>query len=132
MSVTSRNGEKISIAHNDNSENYLCSSSYISFKVSDANVLEPRFLNLFFKRSEFDRYARYNSWGSARETFNWEDMQDIEIPLPKLSVQKSIVDIYNAYITRKEINEKLKQQIKDICPILISGAVKEAKAHAKI
>ena len=59
-------------------------------------------------------------------------MQDIEIPLPKLSVQKSIVEIYNAYITRKEINEKLKQQIKDICPILISGAVKEAKAHAKI
>ena len=59
----------------------------------------------------------------------WESVENTKIPIPDIQTQQSIVDIYNAYITRKEINEKLKQQIKDICPILIAGAIKEAKAN---
>ena len=70
--------------------------------------------------------------GSARETFNWGDMQEVKIPIPDINIQKSIVDIYNAFIARREINEQLKAQIKDICPILINGAIKEAKAYAEI
>lgn len=83
-------------------------------------------LYLFFCRTEFDRYARFHSWGSARETFSLDDMKEVRMPLPSIDVQKSIVGIYEAYTIRKEINEKLKAQIKDICPILIKGSIEEA------
>ena len=82
---------------------------------------------LYFSRSEFNRYARFNSWGSARETFDWQEMCKVEIPIPDIRVQRSIADIFNCYIERKNINEKLKAQIKDICPILIKGSIEEAK-----
>lgn len=71
-------------------------------------------------------YARFHSWGSARETFSLDDMKEVRMPLPSIDVQKSIVGIYEAYTIRKEINEKLKAQIKDICPILIKGSIEEA------
>ena len=80
-----------------------------------------------FNRSEFDRYARFHSWGSARETFTWDDLIKVKLPIPDINVQRSILDIYNCYRKRKEINEKLKEQIKNICPILIKGAIEEAK-----
>ena len=82
---------------------------------------------LFFKRDEFDRYARFNSWGSARENFSFDEMQNVEIPIPDISIQQSIVDIYHVYMTRKSINEKLKAQIKNICPILIIGSLEEGR-----
>jgi type I restriction enzyme S subunit len=82
---------------------------------------------LFFSRSEFDRYTRFHSWGSARETFVWEDMREVKIPIPDTTIQQSIVNIYNAYITRREISERLKAQIKNLCPILIKGSLKESK-----
>ena len=129
VTVTSRNADKITIAKNNTNDTYLVSSSYITFRVKDRNVLLPKFLFMYFSRNNFDRFARYNSWGSAREIFSWEDLCEFEIPIPDTTIQQSIVDIYNAYITRKEINEKLKQQIKDICPILIAGAIKEANAN---
>lgn len=130
VTVTSRNGEKITIAQNNTTEKYLVSSSYITFKITDKEILLPEFLFMYFNRDNFDRFARFNSWGSARETYNWEDLIEFEIPIPDINIQQSIVDIYNAYITRKQINERLKQQIKDICPILIAGAIKEANANA--
>ena len=82
---------------------------------------------LFLSRDEFDRYARFNSWGSARETFTFEDMKEVEIPIPDIEIQKSIVNIYNCYIERKRINGQLKSQIKDICPILIKGSIEEGR-----
>ncbi len=128
VTVTSRNGEKISLAHNNTNDTYLCSSSYEVFHVINKDKLIPCYLRMFFSRSEFDRYARFHSWGSARETFGWEDMRDVKIPIPDIEVQKSIVNIYNAYLTRREINGKLKAQIKAICPILIKGSLEEAKS----
>ena len=83
------------------------------------------YLMLFLTRSEFDRYARFNSWGSARETFNFEDMCDVKIPIPDIQVQRSIANIYNVYIERKKINERLKEQIKKMCPVLIKGSLEE-------
>ncbi|MCY7218329.1 restriction endonuclease subunit S [Streptococcus cristatus] len=130
VTVTSRNGEKITIAQNNTTEKYLVSSSYITFKIIDKEILLPEFLFMYFNRDNFDRFARFNSWGSARETYNWEDFIEFEIPIPDINIQQSIVDIYNAYITRKQINERLKQQIKGICPILIAGAIKEANVNA--
>lgn len=127
VTVTSRNGEKISLARNNSNDVYICSSSYIVFKVNNIKELLPEYLSMLFERSEFNRYSRFNSWGSARETFDWEEMCDVRIPVPNIEIQQDIVNIFKAYNTRKDINEKLKAQIKDICPILIKGSVEEAK-----
>jgi len=126
VTVTSRNGEKISLAMNNSDETYLCSSSYVVFKIKDKNKLLPQYLMLYFSRSEFNRYARFNSWGSARETFDWSDMCEVKIPIPDIEIQRAIANIYNCHVERNSINEKLKAQIKDICPILIKGSIEEA------
>lgn len=125
VTVTSRNGGKISIALNDSDNSYICSSSYVVFRSIDTKKLLPEYLMLFFSRTEFNRYARFNSWGSARETFDWSEMCDVQIPIPDVKTQKAIADIYRVYIMRKNINEKLKAQIRDICPILIRGALED-------
>lgn len=91
----------------------------------EQSVLLSSYLAIWLSRKEFDRYARYNSWGSARENFSFEEMSDIQIPIPDIDIQKSIVDIYNIYTERKRINEQLKSQIKNICPILIRGSLEE-------
>lgn len=122
---TSRRGDKISLALNNTGETYLVSSISTVFG-TDSNKLLPEYLMLFLVRDEFDRYARYNSWGSVRETFDWEEMRNVAIPIPDIHVQRSIADIYNQYIARKEISEKLRARIKDICPVLIKGSLEEA------
>lgn len=127
VTVTSRNSNKITIALNESDDTYLVSATYIVFSCHEEKLL-PEYLMLFFSRGEFDRYARFNSWGSARETFNWRDMQDVEIPIPDINTQQAIADIYKAYRQRCEINERLKAQIKDLCPILIKGSIDEARA----
>lgn len=127
VTVTSRNGENISLARNDSKQSYLCSSSYIVFKINNENMILPAYLSMLFERKEFNRYSRFNSWGSARETFDWEEMQEVRIPIPNTEIQKDIVNIFEVYNTRKEINEKLKAQIKDICPILIKGSIEEGR-----
>jgi type I restriction enzyme S subunit len=124
---TSRRGDKISLAFNNTDKLFLVSSISTVFRVKNTQELLPEYLLMHFKRSEFDRYARFNSWGSAREAFTWEDMCEVKIPIPDIKVQQSIVNIYNAYITRRDINERLKAQIKDICPILIKGSLEEAE-----
>lgn len=122
--VTTKNGNKISIAIN-HEENCLVSPIYTVFSVNTSKLLSE-YLLLWFKRSEFDRYARYNSWGSAREMFTFDDMCEVSIPIPNLDLQKSIANLYTVFMQRREINEKLKVQIKDLCPILIKGSLEEA------
>lgn len=120
VSVTSRNGEKISIALL-NDKPGLVSSTYIVFRVNDICELLPEYLYLWFSRPEFDRYARYHSWGSARETFNWDDMCDVMLPIPDIEVQKAIVTVYKTLETRKKLNEKLKESLKPLCTVLMKG-----------
>ena len=123
--VTSRNGEKITLAINDSKDTYIVSSAYTVFKVQDTNKLLPEYLFMFFNRPEFDRYARFNSWGSAREVFTMDDMNDVAIPIPDISVQREIVNIHKCYIERQRIAEALKEQLKNICPVLIRGSLLE-------
>lgn len=123
VTVTSRNGEKITLAHNDSDDTYIVSSSYIVFRVVHQELILSDYLSLFFNRSEFDHYARYCSWGSARETFDWTEMCDVQIPLPSLEVQQSIVNMYKCYTERRRIAAELKTKIKTVCPILIKGSL---------
>ena len=120
---TSRRGDKVALAFNDTEMPYLISSIYTVFKVKDANVVDPNYLMMFFTRTEFDRYARFNSWGSARETFDWLEMNDVQIPIPTIKIQRSIASLYKEYNKRKAIAAQLKEQLNNLCPILIKGSL---------
>lgn len=110
-------------------ENELClvSPMYEVFRVKEQKKLMPEYLMMWLNRKEFYRYTWFYSAGSVRDTFNYNLMEEVQIPIPPIEIQQATVDIYNAYILRKEINEQLKLQIKNICPVLIKGAVEEAK-----
>lgn len=127
---TARMGDKFCIAYNNTNNDILVSSIYPVFYIKEKTKLSPEYLMLFFMRSEFDRYVRFNSWGSAREMFNYEDMTHVKIPIPNYNVQQAIVYIFTVFKERKYINEKLKNQIKYICPILIKGSIEEARKEA--
>lgn len=112
--VTSRNGDKVSIALLLEEE-CIISSSYTVFEITDTKKLLPEYLNLWFKRPEFDRYARFHSHGSAREIFDWEEMCNVELPVPPIEEQEKIVDAYETIEKRialkKKINENLEAQM---------------------
>lgn len=112
VTVTSRNGEKITIAHNKSSETYIVSSSYVVFEVKDTHLLCPDYLFMYFNRPEFDRYARFNSWGSARETFDWDTMCDIDIELPDITVQQHYVRIYQSMVANQQSYENGLEDLK--------------------
>lgn len=119
----------LAFAINENDFPIVVSPIYEVFSL-DKFKLRPQYLAMWLCREEFDRYARFNSWGSARENFTFSDMQNVSIPIPGVDVQDAIIDIYRAYITRKNINERLKNQIKYLCPILIRGSIEEALKEA--
>lgn len=108
--VTSRNGEKISIAYLDG-DDCIISSSYTVFEVMKKDELDSEYLMLWFSRPEFDRYARYKSHGSVREIFDWNEICMVELPVPAIEEQRKIVKAYKAITDRialkKQINDNL-------------------------
>ena len=116
----------IRIALFDKNEPIIISPAYAVLEVIDYNVL-AEYVMMWFSRKEVDRLGWFMSDGSIRTNLDMDRFYEIEIPVPDLDVQKSIVGIYYAYNVRRDINEKLKAQIKDICPILIKGSIEEAK-----
>lgn len=121
--ITSRNGNKITLSMNYDNENYIVSSSYVVFEIKQKNIILPNFLYLMLSRSEFDRYARFNSWGSAREAFSFEDMKRVRIPLPPLSAQQAIVNIYNCANEAKKIAAEADRMSREVCPALIQHVI---------
>lgn len=120
---TSRRGDKISLGFNDSNDSYLVSSISIVFgiKPEKENELLPEYLFLYFCRPEFDRYSRFHSWGSARETFSWDEMCKIKISLPSIDIQRKYVAVFNALLA----NNNGSGDIRNICPVLIRGAIEE-------
>lgn len=112
---TSRRGDKIALAFNNNSRSVLISSIYTTFKCNRLDLLIPEFLYMYFNRPEFDRYARFNSWGSARETFSWEDFCDIDITLPSISQQRKYVDVYLALQNNLAAYQSKVEELKLVC-----------------
>ncbi|MDO5036216.1 MAG: restriction endonuclease subunit S [Porphyromonas sp.] len=117
VSVTSRNGGKISLAINNSKQTYIVSSSYEVFKCK--SELLPEYLYMLLSRSEFDRYARFNSWGSARETFSWEELCRVSIPLPSMEVQRDLVATYEGLQRLAEDNEALIAPLTEACQAFI-------------
>ena len=133
--VTSRNGDKVSIALLQENE-CIISSSYTVFEIIDTTKLLPEYLNLWFKRPEFDRYARFHSHGSAREIFDWEEMCNVELPVPEISEQKKIVEAYNTIERRielkRQINDNLATTINVIYRNMFSNKEKNGKLSSLI
>lgn len=119
-----------SIALYDKENPCIVSPMYCVFKITNTDKIIPEYLMLWFSRTEFQRYTWFYGAGSVRDTFDFNLMKEVKFPLPSKEIQSSIVDIYNSYNVRKSINEKLKSQIKSICPILIKGSIEEAMREA--
>ena len=108
--VTSRNGEKISIAYLDE-EDCIISSSYTVFEVENKEELDPEYLMLWFSRQEFDRYARYKSHGSVREIFDWNELCMVELPVPDIEKQRRIVKAYKTITDRIDLKQKINDNL---------------------
>ncbi len=112
--VTSRNGEKISIAYLDDND-CIISSSYTVFEVTDKEKLDPEYLMLWFSRPEFDRYARYKSHGSVREIFDWDELCMVELPVPEIEKQKNIVKAYKTITDRIALKQQINDNLTEQC-----------------
>lgn len=111
--VTSRNGDKITIALFDDYDKALISQAYIPFEIKDKEKLLPKYLMMWFSRPEFDRYARFKSHGSARETFDWEEMCDVKLPIPSIEKQREIVADYQAVENKIKTNEAICEKLEE-------------------
>jgi type I restriction enzyme S subunit len=125
VTVTSRNGGKISLAINDAEETFMVSSSYLVFRTIDIEILLPEYLYILLGREEFDRLSRFNSWGSARETFDWSELCRIQIPLPEPEIQQELVDTYNGLKALAEQNEALIKPLTEACQAYIVDCKKK-------
>lgn len=120
--ATTRNGEKISIAYRTGPD-CTVSSAYGVFKITDENKLNPYFLWMWVSRSEFDRYARYMSKGSAHEFFEFDEMKRVKIPLPPIDVQRAIVNIYKCANEAKQIAAEADKLSRAVCPALLQHII---------
>lgn len=122
--VTSRNGEKISIALlRDN--DCIISSSYTVFEVVNKNELDPEYLMLWFSRPEFDRYARYMSHGSVREIFDWDELCKVELPVPSIDKQRSIVKAYQTITERIELKRRINDNLANTEQAVLVEAIRK-------
>ena len=116
--VTSRNGDKVSIALYKEDESAIISQAYTVFEVKNKQELLPEYLMMWFRRPEFDRYARFKSHGSAREIFSWEEMCDVELPVPPIEQQQKIVSEYEAITHRIRLNEQIITKLEETAQTL--------------
>jgi len=116
--VTSRNGEKITIALLSDYDNAIISQAYTVFEIIDHNELNPEYLMMWFRRPEFDRYARYHSHGSAREVFDWDNLCDVMLPIPSIDRQREIVSEYTTLTNRIRLNEQMISKLEDTAQTL--------------
>lgn len=116
--VTSRNGEKITVALYDGEESAIISQAYTIFEIVDQDVLLPEYLMMWFRRPEFDRYARFHSHGSAREVFDWDELCNMQLPVPSIARQREIVAEYETLTRRIRLNEQMIAKLEETAQAL--------------
>ena len=116
--VTSRNGEKITVALYDGEEFAIISQAYTIFEIVDQDVLLPEYLMMWFRRPEFDRYARFHSHGSAREVFDWDELCNMQLPVPSIERQREIVAEYETLTRRIRLNEQMIAKLEETAQAL--------------
>lgn len=111
----------IRIALYDKDKPALISPAYTTFKIKSPKLLSE-YLFLQFKRSEMDRYGWYLSDSSVRSNLDWEKFNNIQVPLPPLEVQQSIVNLYHCIEETKKIASEARARLQTLCPALIQYA----------
>lgn len=109
--VTSRNGEKITVALLEDCDEAIISQAYTVFEVVDSEKLLPEYLMMWFRRQEFDRYARFHSHGSAREVFDWDELCDVQLPVPSIERQREIMSEYETLTRRIRLNNQMIEKL---------------------
>jgi type I restriction enzyme S subunit len=130
--VTSRNGEKISVAILEDYDEAIVSQAYTVFEVIDKNNLLPEYLMMWFRRAEFDRYARFKSHGSAREIFDWAEMCDTELPIPSIEKQQEIVREYNIIQNRIALNSQSIKKLEETAQAIFNNTMKDNRCEEYI
>ena len=116
--VTSRNGEKITVALLEDCDEAIISQAYTVFEVMDCDKLLPEYLMMWFRRPEFDRYARFHSHGSAREVFDWDELCDVQLPVPSIERQREIVSEYETLTRRIRLNNQMIEKLEATAQVL--------------
>lgn len=129
---TSRRGDRIAIAFNDSGNSLIVSSICTVFKVVKTDQLDSEYLNLWFNRSEFDRYARFKSHGSAREVFDWDQLCAVELPIPEIDIQQKIVSIKNCIDLRAKALAEQNDYLEELGQVLLRGYIDECSKLAPL
>lgn len=120
---TTKNEKCFANALNTTNDTYVVTQVNKVIRSKDESVLNIGFLHIIFRGVEFDRYAIFNSWGSARETFDYSELCRVRIPLPTPEVQQAIVDVYNCAEEAKRIANEAREKMKTLCPALVQRAI---------
>jgi len=115
---TSRRGDKIAVALLENCDEAIISQAYTVFEVVDCDKLLPEYLMMWFRRPEFDRYARFHSHGSAREVFDWDELCNVQLPVPSIERQREIVAEYETLTRRIRLNEQMIAKLEETAQAL--------------
>ncbi len=106
---------KIPIARLEDYDVAIMSPAYPIFRVKDTSVVLPEYLEMWFKRPEFDREAAFIAVGGVRGSMPWEEFVKMKLPVPSMDRQKNIVKAYKTIIDRialkQKINDNLEAQL---------------------
>lgn len=89
----------------------IVSPAYFMFRVKDENEVLPDFLMLIFKRADFDRNCWFRTDGSVRGGITWNDICEIELPVPDLKEQEKIVNTYSCLTKRIQLKQKINENL---------------------
>ena len=123
---TTKNEKCFANALNLSPETCVVTSVDRVITTKDNGVLAVGYLHLFLREKEFDRYAIFNSWGSAREVFSYEELCNVKLPLPPIEIQNSIVSVYACLLESKRIVQETQELMKNLCPALVQKAAHSA------
>lgn len=106
----SRDG-KIPIARLEEYEEAIMSPAYPIFRVKDKNIILPEYLEMWFKRPEFDREAAFIVVGGVRGSMPWEEFAKMKLPVPPIEKQQKIVNAYKIVTDRIALKQRINDNL---------------------
>lgn len=108
-----RRDKRIPVAMLSDFEEAIISQAYLVFEVKNTDDLLPEYLMMWMSRSKFDREACFYAVGGVRGSLEWEDLCNMELPVPAIEKQRKIVREYHAILDRIKLNEQLSQKLEE-------------------
>lgn len=102
---------KLPVVLNNLGEDVIISPAYVVFEIKDQSLLLPEYLMMWFRRSEFDRYADFRCDSSIRGGFQWEELCEVELPIPSIEKQRELVKQYHTISDKIKVNEQICEKL---------------------